>query len=132
MAEMLSVADYERLAEERLGAGPWAYLSGGSGDESMRSEKGAPASEDRRQQGVSIPNAQYCLILARKAGIGAILRRRGRPDRQGKRLLDNGPGCIHGFDHDGRELPIRQNRHDLGRHRTRRIGVGQIGRRKEA
>src|SRR5437899_1522095 len=30
---MLSVADYERLAEERLDAGPWAYLSGGSGDE---------------------------------------------------------------------------------------------------
>jgi isopentenyl diphosphate isomerase/L-lactate dehydrogenase-like FMN-dependent dehydrogenase len=30
---MLSVADYERLAEERLDAGVWAYLSGGSGDE---------------------------------------------------------------------------------------------------
>jgi 4-hydroxymandelate oxidase len=29
----LSVADYERLAEERLGPGPWAYLAGGSGDE---------------------------------------------------------------------------------------------------
>jgi isopentenyl diphosphate isomerase/L-lactate dehydrogenase-like FMN-dependent dehydrogenase len=30
---ILSVADYERLAEERLDPGPWAYLSGGSGDE---------------------------------------------------------------------------------------------------
>jgi isopentenyl diphosphate isomerase/L-lactate dehydrogenase-like FMN-dependent dehydrogenase len=29
----LSVADYERLAEERLDPGPWAYLAGGSGDE---------------------------------------------------------------------------------------------------
>jgi isopentenyl diphosphate isomerase/L-lactate dehydrogenase-like FMN-dependent dehydrogenase len=27
------VADYERLAEERLEPGPWAYLAGGSGDE---------------------------------------------------------------------------------------------------
>jgi len=33
MAELLSVADYERLAEERLEPGPWAYLTGGSGDE---------------------------------------------------------------------------------------------------
>jgi isopentenyl diphosphate isomerase/L-lactate dehydrogenase-like FMN-dependent dehydrogenase len=33
MSEALSVADYERLAEERLEPGPWAYLSGGSGDE---------------------------------------------------------------------------------------------------
>src|SRR5437764_9488079 len=31
--ELLSVADYERLAEERLEPGPWAYLAGGSGDE---------------------------------------------------------------------------------------------------
>src|SRR6201993_864037 len=30
---MLSVADYERLAEERLEPGPWAYLAGGSADE---------------------------------------------------------------------------------------------------
>jgi isopentenyl diphosphate isomerase/L-lactate dehydrogenase-like FMN-dependent dehydrogenase len=30
---VLSVADYERLAEERLDPGPWAYLTGGSGDE---------------------------------------------------------------------------------------------------
>jgi isopentenyl diphosphate isomerase/L-lactate dehydrogenase-like FMN-dependent dehydrogenase len=29
----LSIADYEALAEERLEAGPWAYLAGGSGDE---------------------------------------------------------------------------------------------------
>jgi 4-hydroxymandelate oxidase len=29
----LSVADYERLAEERLDPGPWAYLAGGSGGE---------------------------------------------------------------------------------------------------
>jgi isopentenyl diphosphate isomerase/L-lactate dehydrogenase-like FMN-dependent dehydrogenase len=29
----LSVADYERIAEERLDPGPWAYLAGGSGDE---------------------------------------------------------------------------------------------------
>jgi isopentenyl diphosphate isomerase/L-lactate dehydrogenase-like FMN-dependent dehydrogenase len=29
----LSVADYERLAEEQLEPGPWAYLAGGSGDE---------------------------------------------------------------------------------------------------
>ncbi|HEY3578715.1 MAG TPA: alpha-hydroxy acid oxidase [Gaiellaceae bacterium] len=29
----LSIADYERLAEERLESGPWAYLTGGSGDE---------------------------------------------------------------------------------------------------
>jgi isopentenyl diphosphate isomerase/L-lactate dehydrogenase-like FMN-dependent dehydrogenase len=29
----LSVADYERLAEERLDPRPWAYLTGGSGDE---------------------------------------------------------------------------------------------------
>ena len=33
MAELLCVADYERLAEERLEPGPWAYLAGGSGDE---------------------------------------------------------------------------------------------------
>ena len=33
MRELLSVADYERLAEERLEPGPWAYLAGGSGDE---------------------------------------------------------------------------------------------------
>jgi 4-hydroxymandelate oxidase len=30
---ILSVADYERLAEEQLEPGPWAYLAGGSGDE---------------------------------------------------------------------------------------------------
>jgi isopentenyl diphosphate isomerase/L-lactate dehydrogenase-like FMN-dependent dehydrogenase len=29
----LSVADYERLAEDRLEPGPWAYLAGGSGEE---------------------------------------------------------------------------------------------------
>lgn len=33
MDELLSVADYERLAEERLEPGRWAYLAGGSGDE---------------------------------------------------------------------------------------------------
>ena len=33
MAEPLSIADYERFAEDRLEAGPWAYLAGGSGDE---------------------------------------------------------------------------------------------------
>jgi isopentenyl diphosphate isomerase/L-lactate dehydrogenase-like FMN-dependent dehydrogenase len=33
VVEPLSIADYERLAEERLGPGPWAYLVGGSGDE---------------------------------------------------------------------------------------------------
>ena len=33
MSDPLSIADYERLAEERLAAGPWAYLAGGSGDE---------------------------------------------------------------------------------------------------
>jgi isopentenyl diphosphate isomerase/L-lactate dehydrogenase-like FMN-dependent dehydrogenase len=33
MEPFLSVADYERLAEQRLKPGPWAYLSGGSGDE---------------------------------------------------------------------------------------------------
>lgn len=33
MESLLSVADYERLAEERLEPGPWAYLAGGSGDE---------------------------------------------------------------------------------------------------
>jgi isopentenyl diphosphate isomerase/L-lactate dehydrogenase-like FMN-dependent dehydrogenase len=33
VAELLSVADYARLAEERLAPGPWAYLAGGSGDE---------------------------------------------------------------------------------------------------
>ena len=33
MAEPLSIADYERLAGERLEPGPWAYLAGGSGDE---------------------------------------------------------------------------------------------------
>jgi isopentenyl diphosphate isomerase/L-lactate dehydrogenase-like FMN-dependent dehydrogenase len=33
VADLLSVADYERLAEERLEPGPWAYLTGGSGDE---------------------------------------------------------------------------------------------------
>ncbi len=33
MEGILSVADYERLAEERLEPGPWAYLAGGSGDE---------------------------------------------------------------------------------------------------
>jgi isopentenyl diphosphate isomerase/L-lactate dehydrogenase-like FMN-dependent dehydrogenase len=29
----LSIGDYERIAEERLEPGPWAYLAGGSGDE---------------------------------------------------------------------------------------------------
>jgi isopentenyl diphosphate isomerase/L-lactate dehydrogenase-like FMN-dependent dehydrogenase len=29
----LSISDYERLAEDQLEPGPWAYLSGGSGDE---------------------------------------------------------------------------------------------------
>jgi isopentenyl diphosphate isomerase/L-lactate dehydrogenase-like FMN-dependent dehydrogenase len=33
VGDPLSVADYERLAEERLEPGPWAYLAGGSGDE---------------------------------------------------------------------------------------------------
>ena len=33
MGDLLSVADYERLAEERIQPGPWAYLAGGSGDE---------------------------------------------------------------------------------------------------
>jgi isopentenyl diphosphate isomerase/L-lactate dehydrogenase-like FMN-dependent dehydrogenase len=33
VAEPLSIADYERLAEERLEPGRWAYLAGGSGDE---------------------------------------------------------------------------------------------------
>ncbi len=33
MSAPLSIADYERLAEERLEPGPWAYLAGGSGDE---------------------------------------------------------------------------------------------------
>jgi isopentenyl diphosphate isomerase/L-lactate dehydrogenase-like FMN-dependent dehydrogenase len=33
MGEPLAIADYERLAEERLEPGPWAYLAGGSGDE---------------------------------------------------------------------------------------------------
>jgi isopentenyl diphosphate isomerase/L-lactate dehydrogenase-like FMN-dependent dehydrogenase len=31
--DLLSVADYERLAQERVEPGPWAYLAGGSGDE---------------------------------------------------------------------------------------------------
>ena len=33
MSDPLSVADYERLAEERLEPGAWAYLAGGAGDE---------------------------------------------------------------------------------------------------
>jgi isopentenyl diphosphate isomerase/L-lactate dehydrogenase-like FMN-dependent dehydrogenase len=33
VSNLLSVADYERLAEARLEPGPWAYLAGGSGDE---------------------------------------------------------------------------------------------------
>jgi len=33
VTRFLSVADYERLAEERLEPGPWAYLVGGAGDE---------------------------------------------------------------------------------------------------
>ena len=33
MSAPLSIADYERRAEERLDPGPWAYLAGGSGDE---------------------------------------------------------------------------------------------------
>ena len=33
MAAPLSIADYERLAEERVDPGPWAYLTGGSGEE---------------------------------------------------------------------------------------------------
>jgi isopentenyl diphosphate isomerase/L-lactate dehydrogenase-like FMN-dependent dehydrogenase len=33
VSSLLSIADYERLAEERLEPGPWAYLAGGSGDE---------------------------------------------------------------------------------------------------
>lgn len=41
MEALLSVADYERLAEERLEPGPWAYLSGGSGDEWTLSENRA-------------------------------------------------------------------------------------------
>jgi isopentenyl diphosphate isomerase/L-lactate dehydrogenase-like FMN-dependent dehydrogenase len=38
---ILTVADYERLAEERLEPGPWAYLSGGSGVESTLRENRA-------------------------------------------------------------------------------------------
>jgi isopentenyl diphosphate isomerase/L-lactate dehydrogenase-like FMN-dependent dehydrogenase len=33
VADPLSVADYERLAQERLEPGAWAYLAGGSGEE---------------------------------------------------------------------------------------------------
>jgi isopentenyl diphosphate isomerase/L-lactate dehydrogenase-like FMN-dependent dehydrogenase len=33
VGDLLSVADYERLAEERLEPGAWAYLAGGSGEE---------------------------------------------------------------------------------------------------
>ena len=33
MSAPLSIADYERLAEEQLEPGTWAYLAGGSGDE---------------------------------------------------------------------------------------------------
>ena len=33
MSIPLSIIDYERIAEERLEPGPWAYLAGGSGDE---------------------------------------------------------------------------------------------------
>jgi 4-hydroxymandelate oxidase len=33
VSDPLSVTDYERLAEERLEPGAWAYLAGGSGDE---------------------------------------------------------------------------------------------------
>jgi len=33
VGDLLSVADYERLAEERIQPGPWAYLAGGSGAE---------------------------------------------------------------------------------------------------
>ncbi len=33
MQPFLSIADYERIAEERVEPGPWAYLAGGSGDE---------------------------------------------------------------------------------------------------
>ena len=32
-AEPLNLWDYERLAEERLDAGAWAYIAGGAGDE---------------------------------------------------------------------------------------------------
>jgi isopentenyl diphosphate isomerase/L-lactate dehydrogenase-like FMN-dependent dehydrogenase len=39
---LLSVADYEALAEERLEPGPWAYLAGGSGDEwTLRANRAA-------------------------------------------------------------------------------------------
>jgi isopentenyl diphosphate isomerase/L-lactate dehydrogenase-like FMN-dependent dehydrogenase len=41
VADLLSVADYERLAEERLEPGAWAYLTGGSGDEWTLRENGA-------------------------------------------------------------------------------------------
>jgi isopentenyl diphosphate isomerase/L-lactate dehydrogenase-like FMN-dependent dehydrogenase len=41
MSDPLSVTDYEQLAEERLESGPWAYLSGGSGDEWTLSENRA-------------------------------------------------------------------------------------------
>jgi isopentenyl diphosphate isomerase/L-lactate dehydrogenase-like FMN-dependent dehydrogenase len=41
MSDPLSVAAYERLAEERLARGPWAYLSGGSGDELTLAENRA-------------------------------------------------------------------------------------------
>ena len=41
MANLLSVADYERLAEELLEPGAWAYLVGGSGDEWTLSENRA-------------------------------------------------------------------------------------------
>jgi isopentenyl diphosphate isomerase/L-lactate dehydrogenase-like FMN-dependent dehydrogenase len=42
MSELLSVADYERRAEERLEPGAWAYLAGGSGDEwTLRENRGA-------------------------------------------------------------------------------------------
>jgi isopentenyl diphosphate isomerase/L-lactate dehydrogenase-like FMN-dependent dehydrogenase len=37
----LSIADYARIAEERVEPGPWAYLAGGSGDEWTLRENGA-------------------------------------------------------------------------------------------
>ena len=49
MSGPLSVADYERLAEERLEPGPWAYLAGGSGDEwTLRENRAAVRSADRK------------------------------------------------------------------------------------
>jgi isopentenyl diphosphate isomerase/L-lactate dehydrogenase-like FMN-dependent dehydrogenase len=69
VGELLSVADYERLAEERLEPGRWAYLAGGSGDEwTLRENRAAFARWTFRPR-----------VLCDVSGISTVTTVLGRP-----------------------------------------------------